>query len=47
MLIGECADEGVEDEGFCSFLVVTLIQNYPQAEGMKLYRPSMGSWEGK
>ncbi len=29
VFIGECSEEGIEDEGFCPFLVVTLIRNNP------------------
>ncbi len=43
MLIGECLEEGIEDEGFCPFLVVTLIRKNPQAEGMKVHKPPVGS----
>ncbi len=45
MLIGECLEEGIEDEGFCPFLVVTLTRKYPQAEGMKVHKPPVGSLE--
>ena len=45
MLIGECSEEGVEDEGFCPFFVVTLIRKYPQAEGVKVHKPPVGSLE--
>ncbi len=45
MLIGEYSEEGIEDEGFCPFLVVTLIKKYPQAEGMKVHKPAVGSLE--
>ncbi len=45
MLIGECSEEGIEDEGFCPFLVVTLIRKYPQTEAMKLNNPPVGSLE--
>ncbi len=47
MLIGECSEEGIEDEGFCPFPVVTLIRKYPQAEGMKVHEPPAGSLEEK
>ncbi len=39
MLIGECPKEGIEDEGFCPFLVVTLIRKYPQEAGVKVHKP--------
>ncbi len=39
MLIGECSDEAVEDEGFCPFLVVTLVRKYPQTEDMRVHQP--------
>ncbi len=43
MLFGEYIDEGVEDKGFCTFLlVIALIQNYPQAEGVKVHKTSVG-----
>ncbi len=45
MLIGECSEEGVEDEGFCPFLIVTLIRKYPQVEGVKVIKPPLGSLE--
>ncbi len=47
MIIGECAEDGVEDEGFCLCLVVTLIQKYSQVEGVKVHKPSEGSLEEK
>ncbi len=47
MLIGEYSEEGVEDEGFCPFLVVTLIRKYPQAEGMKVHKPPACSLQEK
>ncbi len=47
MLIGKCSEEALEDEGFCPFLVVTLVRKYPQAEGMKINQPPVGSLEGK
>ncbi len=47
MLIGECLEEGIEDEGFCQLLVVALIRKYPQAEGMKIHQPAVGSLEEK
>ncbi len=47
MLTRECSDEDVEDEGFCPYLVVTKIQKYPQAEGMKVHQPLVGSLEEK
>ncbi len=43
MLIGEYSEEGVEDEGFCPFLVVTLIREYPQVEGAKVHKPPVDS----
>ncbi len=45
MLIGECSEESIEDEGFCPFLVVTLIRKYPQEAGMKVHKPPAGSPE--
>ncbi len=39
MLIGECCEGGIEDEGFCPFLVV---RKYPQAEGVKIHQPPVG-----
>ncbi len=45
MLLGECSEEGVEDEGFCPYLVLTLIRKYPQAEGVKVHKPPVGSLE--
>ncbi len=45
MLIGECFEEGIEDEGFCLNLVITLIRKYPQSEGMKVSKPPVGSLE--
>ncbi len=45
MLIGECSDEDVDVEGFYQFLVVAMIRNYPQAEGIKVHKPSVGSLE--
>ncbi len=39
MLIEECSKKGVEDKGFCPYLVVTLIRKYPQAEGVKVHKP--------
>ncbi len=45
MLIGECSEEGVEDEGLCPFLVVTLVRKYPQVEGVKVIKPPVGSLE--
>ncbi len=47
MLIGEFLDEDVEDESFCPFLVVTLVRKYPQANGMKVHQPIVGSLEEK
>ncbi len=47
MLIGECSEEGIEDEDFCPFLVVTLVRKYPPAEGMKIHQPPVGSLEEK
>ncbi len=46
-VIGECSEEDVEDEGFCPFLVVTLIRKYPQAEGVKVHQPLVGRLEEK
>lgn len=43
MLVEECSDEDFEDEVFRPFLVVTLIQKYPQAESAKVHQPSVGS----
>ncbi len=45
MLIGKCSEEGIEDEGFSPFLVVTMIRKYPQVEGMKVIKPPVGSLE--
>ncbi len=45
MSIGECSEEGIEDEGFYPFLVVTLIRKYPQAEVVKVHKPPAGSLE--
>ncbi len=45
ILIGECSEEGIGDEGFCLFLVVKLIRKYPQAGGMKEHKPPVGSLE--
>ncbi len=45
MLIGECLEEGVEDQGYYVYLVVTLIRKYPQAEGVKVCKPPVGSLE--
>ncbi len=45
MLIGECSEEGIEDEGFCPFLVVTLVRKYPQANGMKTHKTTVGNLE--
>ncbi len=36
-LIGESADEGVQDKCCCPFFDIKLIQIYPQAEGVKLH----------
>ncbi len=47
MIIWGGSEEGIEDEGFCPFLVVTLIKKYPQAEGMKVHKPTVGSFEEK
>ncbi len=45
MLLGECSEKGVEDKGFCPFIVVTLIRKRPQAKGMKVHKPPVGSLE--
>ncbi len=45
MLIGECSEECMEVEGFCPFLVVTLIRKYSQAEGVKVHNPPVGNLE--
>ncbi len=47
MLIGDCLEEGVDDEGFCQFLVVTLIRKCPQAEGVKVHKLAVGNLEEK
>ncbi len=45
--MGECANECVEDECFCPFLVVSFIQNNPQAEGVKVHKPPLGNLDKK
>ncbi len=45
ILIRKGTDEHVEDECFCPCLFVTQIWNYPQAEGMKVNKPCVGSLE--
>ncbi len=47
MLIGQCSEEGIEDEGFSLFLIVTLVRKYPQAEGMKVNQPPICSLEAR
>ncbi len=47
MLIGEYSEEGIEHEGFCPFLDVTQVREYPQGEGMKVHQPPVGSLEEK
>ncbi len=47
MLIGECSEEVIEDEGFCPILVVALVKKYPQGEGVKIHQPPRGSLEEK
>ncbi len=47
MLIGECSEEGVEDEDFCPFLFVILVSKYPHAEGVKIHQPLIGCLEEK
>ncbi len=42
-LIGICADEDVEDEPFCPFVVVTMICKFHQSEGIKVHTPPPGS----
>ncbi len=38
-LIGICADKYVEDEQFCPFVVVTMICEFQQSEGIKVHMP--------
>ncbi len=45
MSILEYSNENVEYEGFCPFLVVKLVRKYPQAEGVKVHKPPIGSLE--
>ncbi len=45
--IGECYEDGIEDEGFCQYLFVTLIRKYPQVTGVKMHQPPVGSLEEK
>ncbi len=45
-MFDECTDEGVEEESsFCPIHIVTLIWNNPQAEGLKVHKPSLQSLE--
>ncbi len=43
LLIGQCSEEGIEDEGFCLFLIVTLVRKYHKAKGMKVNQPPVCS----
>ncbi len=45
MLIGECSEEGIGDEGVCPYLVITLVRKHPKAESMKTQQPSVDSLE--
>ncbi len=45
MIIGEFTNEGVEDEGIYPFLVFTLVQNYPHADGVNEHKPRIQSLE--
>ncbi len=47
MLIGECCEKGIEDEGFSPFLIVTLVRKFLQAEGVKVHHPPVDSIEEK
>ncbi len=46
MLMGEHSEDDIL-EGFCPFLVVTLIRKYPRAHGMKVHQCPVGSLKEK